>query len=123
MPEELPELVAGHDVCLGIFGTGPKARRVVPNKAYQGAAAGCVVVTSDTPPQRRALATVGVFVEAGDAIGLAQVLRDLADDRDAVAARREATATLARAAFSPAAVAAPLWRQLTPSTHPQEQDT
>ena len=45
---ELPALVAAHDVCLGIFGTGPKARRVVPNKVYQGAAAGCAVVTSDT---------------------------------------------------------------------------
>ncbi|HVB28040.1 MAG TPA: hypothetical protein VNE21_09045, partial [Mycobacteriales bacterium] len=35
-PEELPGLVASHDVCLGIFGTGPKALRVVPNKVYQG---------------------------------------------------------------------------------------
>jgi len=52
---ELPVLVAGHDVCLGIFGTGPKALRVVPNKVFQGAAAGCAVVTSDTAPQRRAL--------------------------------------------------------------------
>ncbi|HJQ43473.1 MAG TPA: hypothetical protein VJ831_10345, partial [Jatrophihabitantaceae bacterium] len=38
--DELPALVAGHDVCLGIFGTTPKASRVVPNKVYQGAAAG-----------------------------------------------------------------------------------
>ena len=51
----LPELVARHDVCLGILGTGAKARRVVPNKVYQGAAAGCAVITSDTPPQRSAL--------------------------------------------------------------------
>ena len=49
-----PALVAEHDVCLGIFGTGPKALRVVPNKVFQGAAAGCAVVTSDTAPQRRA---------------------------------------------------------------------
>ena len=52
---EGPALVAGHDVCLGIFGTGVKAQLVVPNKVYQGAAAGCAVVTSDTAPQRRAL--------------------------------------------------------------------
>jgi glycosyltransferase involved in cell wall biosynthesis len=121
-PEELPAVVAAHDVCLGIFGTGPKARRVVPNKAYQGAAAGCVVVTSDTPPQRRALAGAGLFVEAGNAPQLARTLRDLADDRAGVAARREATAALARAEFSPRAVAAPLWRQLTPSIPSQEQD-
>jgi glycosyltransferase involved in cell wall biosynthesis len=122
-PTELPELVAAHDVCLGIFGTGPKALRVVPNKAYQGAAAGCVLVTSDTPPQRRALGPVGVFVEAGDSAGLARALRTLADDRDAVATRRKATAVHARERFSPASVAAPLWRHLTTSIHPQEQDT
>src|SRR6202007_2850209 len=52
---ELPALVASHDVCLGIFGTGDKALRVVPNKVFQGAAAGGAGITSDTPPQRRAL--------------------------------------------------------------------
>ena len=45
---ELPALVASHDVCLGIFGTGDKALRVVPNKVFQGAAAECAIVTSDT---------------------------------------------------------------------------
>ena len=35
---ELPALVASHHVCLGIFGTGDKALRVVPNKVFQGAA-------------------------------------------------------------------------------------
>jgi hypothetical protein len=54
-PADLPALVAAHDVCLGIFGDTPKGLRVVPNKVYQGLAAGCVVVTSDTPPQRRLL--------------------------------------------------------------------
>ena len=55
-----------HDVCLGIFGTGPKARRVVPNKVFQGAAAGAAIVTSDTPPQRRLLGDAAVFVAPGD---------------------------------------------------------
>ena len=39
--------------------------RVVPNKVFQGAAAGCAVVTSDTAPQRRALGDAAVFVPAG----------------------------------------------------------
>ena len=63
---DLPALVAGHDVCLGIFGTGDKALRVVPNKVFQGAAAGCAIVTSDTAPQRRALGDAAVLVPPGD---------------------------------------------------------
>src|SRR5262249_21889107 len=70
-PARLPSLVACHDVCLGIFGTGPKAMRVVPNKVFQGAAAGTAVVTSDTPPQRQELGDAAVFVPAGDAAALA----------------------------------------------------
>jgi glycosyltransferase involved in cell wall biosynthesis len=111
--EDLPRLVAGHDVCLGIFGTGPKSRRVVPNKVFQGAAAGCVVVTSDTPPQRRVLGTAGVFVAPGDAEGLARALRTLADDRKALEARGARTAEHAARAFSPAAVTAPISRVLS----------
>lgn len=83
--DELPGLVARHDVCLGVFGTGDKARRVVPNKAYQGAAAGCVVVTSDTAPQRRAFGGDAVLVPAGDPAALADVLRRLAADPARVA--------------------------------------
>ena len=90
--EELPDVVAGHDVCLGIFGTSGKARRVVPNKVYQGIAAGCVVVTSDTPPQRRILGGGARFVEPGDALALADALEALAQerprDRERLRARR-----------------------------------
>ncbi len=38
---ELPDIVARHDVCLGIVGSTPKGRRVVPTRAFQAAAAGC----------------------------------------------------------------------------------
>src|SRR5215468_3278418 len=70
-PEQLPYLVACHDVCLGIFGAGPKAQRVVPNKVFQGAAAGTAIVTSDTRPQRQELGDAAVFVPAGDGAVLA----------------------------------------------------
>ncbi len=72
---DLPAVVAQHDVCLGIFGTGDKARRVVPNKVFQGAAAGCAIVTSDTPPQRRVLDGAAVLVPPGDPAALASALR------------------------------------------------
>src|SRR5882757_5179044 len=101
---DLPALVASHHVCLGIFGTGDKARRVVPNKVFQGAAAGCAIVTSDTAPQRRMLGGAAVFVPPGDPVALASALRDLAADRDRLEALRAAAATRADEAFSPAAV-------------------
>ncbi|TQL03684.1 glycosyltransferase family 4 protein [Cellulomonas sp. SLBN-39] len=103
-PDDLPALVAAHDVCLGIFGTGEKAARVVPNKAYQGAAAGCLVVTSDTAPQRRAFGEAAVLVPPGDADALADVLRGLADDADAFETRRAAARAWADARFTAPAV-------------------
>jgi glycosyltransferase involved in cell wall biosynthesis len=105
---DLPALVADHDVCLGIFGTGDKARRVVPNKVFQGAAAGCAIVTSDTPPQRRALGDDAVLVPPGDARALAGALRDLCDDRAALRAARARARSLAERAFAPGSVVAPL---------------
>jgi glycosyltransferase involved in cell wall biosynthesis len=110
--DRLPQLVAEHDVCLGIFGTGPKAQRVVPNKVYQGAAAGCAIVTSDTPPQRRALGDAAVFVPAGDAAALADVLRALADDRARLASLRKASVSHATREFAPRAVAGTLYQRL-----------
>ena len=109
---ELPALVAGHDVCLGIFGTGPKAGRVVPNKVFQGAAAGCAIVTSDTPPQRRILGEAAVLVPPGDPDALADALRALAADPALTAAYRRAAVELATSRFSADAVVAPLLDRL-----------
>jgi glycosyltransferase involved in cell wall biosynthesis len=117
-PEELPGVVASYDVCLGIFGTGPKAQRVVPNKVYQGAAAGCALVTSDTAPQRRALGSAAVFVPPGDAGSLADALQQLAKDRARVAELREQARSRADAGFTPAAVAAPVRERLTRVVRP-----
>lgn len=105
---ELPAMVAAQDVCLGIFGTTPKALRVVPNKVYQGAAAGCAVVTSDTPPQRDALGQAGCFVPPGDPVALADTLRALALDRRRLAGLKMAARERALLSFSPAACATAL---------------
>lgn len=104
----LPAVVADHDVCLGIVGTSAKGLRVVPNKVFQGAAAGCVVVTSDTAPQRRALGHDAVLVPPGDARALADALVALAADRDRLAAVRAACTARADRDFRPAAVVRPL---------------
>ncbi|HJQ43015.1 MAG TPA: glycosyltransferase, partial [Jatrophihabitantaceae bacterium] len=110
--DELPALVAGHDVCLGIFGTTPKASRVVPNKVYQGAAAGCAIVTSDTPPQRRTLGDGAVFVPAGDDAALAAALTSLASDSPRLAALRSAARARALERFTASAIVEPLLARL-----------
>jgi glycosyltransferase involved in cell wall biosynthesis len=109
---DLPAVVAGHDVCLGIFGTGAKAQRVVPNKVFQGAAAGCAIVTSDTRPQRRALGDAAVLVPPGDADALAAALLRLAGDRGELAEFRRRSRRLADESFAPAQVVTPLVRSL-----------
>ena len=123
---ELPAVVAAHDVCLGIFGTGAKALRVVPNKVFQGAAAGCAVVTSDTAPQRRMLGDAAVLVPPGDAGALADALLGLASDREALAAKRRAARELAETRFTPGQVVTPLLdrladRSLGPITSPRDR--
>ncbi|HXT91706.1 MAG TPA: glycosyltransferase [Trebonia sp.] len=112
---ELPAVVAAHDVCLGIFGTGDKALRVVPNKVFQGAAAGCAVITSDTAPQRRVLGDAAVLVPPGDPEALASALLGLANDREAVLKLRHAAHQLAAERFTPEQVVAPLTDRLVPS--------
>jgi len=109
---ELPALVAAHDVCLGIFGTGEKAKRVVPNKVFQGAAAGCAVITSDTAPQRRVLGDAAILVPPGDPEALAEALLRLSRDREEVLALRKAARHLAQQRFTPEHVVAPLVERL-----------
>ncbi|NUO57992.1 MAG: glycosyltransferase, partial [Hamadaea sp.] len=96
---ELPDLIAGHDVCLGIFGTSRRALSVVPTEVYQAAAAGCAVVTSDTAPQRAAFGDAAVLVPAGDPAALASALRLLADEPDELTRLRKAARDRARERF------------------------
>jgi glycosyltransferase involved in cell wall biosynthesis len=108
---DLPALVASHDVCLGIFGTGDKALRVVPNKVFQGAAAGCAIVTSDTAPQRRALGDAAVLVPPGDPEALAKALLRLAGDRAGLERLCSQARELAAGRFAPEQIVAPLARE------------
>jgi glycosyltransferase involved in cell wall biosynthesis len=85
--EKLPGELRAAGCALGIFGSSAKARRVIPNKAYQALACAVPLVTGDTPAVRELL-THGedaVLVPPGDPAALAEALRHLAGDRAAAA--------------------------------------
>ncbi len=109
---ELPSVVAKHDVCLGIFSTNPKAQRVTPTKVFQGAAAGCAIVTSNTAPQCKTMQEAAVYVPTGDSAALAQSLRELARDRDKLQRLRAAARERALTTFMPRTVVDPLRERL-----------
>jgi glycosyltransferase involved in cell wall biosynthesis len=107
-PGDLRRLIRQNQVCLGIFSDTPKALRVTPNKVFQGAAAGCAIVTSDTPPQRRSLGEAAVFVPVADPIALAKALGSLAADPSEVRRLQRSAQLRAEAEFRPRSVAQPV---------------
>ncbi|HOO57052.1 MAG TPA: glycosyltransferase [bacterium] len=70
------------DVALGIFGTGGKASRVIPNKVYQALASARPVITADTPASRELLADGkdSILVPPGDAGALADSIMKIKND-------------------------------------------
>jgi glycosyltransferase involved in cell wall biosynthesis len=107
-PSELLLLLREHHVCLGIFANTPKSLRVTPNKVFQGAAAGCAILTSDTPPQRRSLGDAARFVTVADPVALAEALGSLAADPGEVCRLRKSAYERALACFRPRSIAEPV---------------
>ena len=104
---DLPSFVAGSDVCLGIFGDSGKAHHVVPNKAYQGMAAGCALITSDTPVQRAMLGEA-TFVPPVNPAALADAIETLVTSPSALERAKHASVERAAEAFQPYSITAPL---------------
>jgi glycosyltransferase involved in cell wall biosynthesis len=122
-PDRLPALAAEHDVCLGIFSGNPKGMRVTPNKVFQGAAAGCAIVTSDSEPQRIALGDAAVYVQPDSPRQLAEALAGLASNPAQVTALRNAAYQRAIQTFTPEAVVAPLVAALEERANARREGT
>jgi glycosyltransferase involved in cell wall biosynthesis len=77
--ERLPAELHRAGCALGVFGTSEKARRVIPNKAFQALACGVPLVTADTPAARELLAdgADALLVPPGDPEALAAAIRRL----------------------------------------------
>jgi len=106
--DQVPARVRHAHILLGVFGTTPKAGRVIPNKVYQALACGRPVVTRRAPAYPEALlegADMGlVWTEAGNARDLADRVETLARDPVQLARLGEAAAAASQRHFSEAAV-------------------
>lgn len=81
----LPNRIHQADILLGVFGTTPKAGRVMPNKVFQALACGKPVVTRWSEVYPESLLNDShsglAFVPEGDACALAQAVSELATQR------------------------------------------
>src|SRR5207245_11111845 len=109
--DRLPDELHRAGCALGIFGTSPKAARVIPNKAFHALACGTPLVTADTPAARELVVDgeSALLVPPGDPAALAEALRRLA----AHAELRQSLSTAGRTAYEQRASEAVLgarWR-------------
>jgi len=79
--EKLPLRIGNADILLGIFGTSPKAGRVIPNKAYQALACARPLVTRHSEAYPAGIVehtdTGVTFVPPGDPVVLAEAVSNL----------------------------------------------
>ncbi|OGJ57126.1 hypothetical protein A2635_01300 [Candidatus Peribacteria bacterium RIFCSPHIGHO2_01_FULL_51_9] len=80
--EELPHRIRAADLCLGIFGTTAKARRVIPHKVYDAVGCGIPIITADTPAIREKFADGKevILCKGGDAKDLAEKIEQYFKD-------------------------------------------
>jgi glycosyltransferase involved in cell wall biosynthesis len=94
--DDLAREIRSADICLGIFGTGPKTQRVWPLKNYAYMAIGRAIITGDTSQARDMLQQADtapfLLTPQGDPVALASAIIALAEDSE----RRRSYAESAR---------------------------
>lgn len=111
--EELPHAYQRAACALGIFGTGGKSSRVIPNKAFQALACGTPLITADTPAALELLEddANALLVPPGDPEALARALERLTVD-PTLAARIGAAGRATYAERASEEVLGHRWREL-----------
>ena len=109
----LPDAYRRAGCALGIFGTGAKATRVIPNKVFQALACARPVITADTPAARELLThdADALLVPPGDGEALAAAIRRVATD-EGLARRLAAAGRATYEARASEAVLGARWRSL-----------
>lgn len=81
--KELALKIAKADICLGIFGTSDKARRVIPNKVYECVSMKKPVISADTPAIRELFTDDDLtLVKIADAEAIAAAILKLKGNRE-----------------------------------------
>ena len=81
-PADLHSRLCAADICLGIFGTSGKAKRVIPGKAFLALAMGKPLITGDSPAARELLqdGQTAALCEMGNPRALADAILRLKQD-------------------------------------------
>jgi glycosyltransferase involved in cell wall biosynthesis len=112
--EQLAERMRRADVCLGIFGTTPKAARVIPYKVFGALALRRPVITRDSPAIRELLVggESAQLCRAGDGRALADAVEMLRGDGQLAARLAEGGYECYRRHASSEAIGSDLYRAL-----------
>ncbi len=104
--EELHRVIAASHLCLGIFGSTEKARRVIPSKAFDTVAVGRAIISGETPAMLEAFAHErdAYFVRLQDPEALARGIAFLLKDREARERIARAGHELYKERFTPRAL-------------------
>jgi len=112
---EIPDFIAGADVCLGIFGTGAKAQRVIPTKAFEILTMAKPLITARSPATERVFRDREnvLLIKAGDPHDLAEKIRELKTNAALAASIAQNGRALFLEKFQPRSVVQPLvaWLQ------------